>query len=729
VTIFPVQDGFTRGEISPRLHSRASLDLYRAGLSACRNLITLPHGGIRKRGGTYFVNEAKYPDAITRLIDFRFSESQAYCLEFGHLYCRIYANGGYITEIATPWPQGDLFGLQYTQSADVMWIVHPSHAPRRLTRRSATSWTVDVVEFTDGPFEAANLDEALTVYASAISGPITLTANTNIFSPSDVGRLFRIEMESYRAIQPWEPYGRIGDSRVCRYDGNVYQIGNGPSDRRFGGTPPTHTRGTEQDGPMTDDPSYDDVVGVTLTYLHSGFGVARITGFVNVAQVNAVVLTNFPAQVVGAGNAEYLYSFGAFSPGGYPVATTIYEERLMFASKLSVFGSKIGDFSSFRIGEKDDDALEFLLAANEANDILWLADADGYLAIGTTGGVRGLAGSGVDEALTPTSFKNRSSSTMRCSGIRPLSTGMAFLYVAGGQTAIAEMMLNSGGRFEGVEASQISEHIPKQGGGVKDAAYQANHDQIAWFVLASGEMMGFTYQRDQEVRGFHRHLTGVQSVCVTPNGTGPDDVWMVVRRVVNGQVKQFIEILQQPFEYADKANAFAVDCGLTYRGSPTFAVTGMSHLNGERVDMLADGVKHRNLLVQNGAVGIPNNQSASVVHVGLPTQAYAETLELDVGGRDGSIIGRRKRITKVILSLLETDLSGLRVESLKRGGWEVAKNPSHAVQDNTMQLYTGNMEVMIDDSWEGQGRIRITHEGPGPCTIRSIVPAFDSEGQ
>ncbi|RUT90920.1 hypothetical protein EOD12_35815, partial [Mesorhizobium sp. M7A.T.Ca.TU.009.02.1.1] len=87
-TLYPIQDVFTRGEISPRLHARASLDFYRAALAKCENFITLPHGGIRKRGGTYFAGEVKISAKTTRLIPFIFSADQAYALEFGDRYIR-----------------------------------------------------------------------------------------------------------------------------------------------------------------------------------------------------------------------------------------------------------------------------------------------------------------------------------------------------------------------------------------------------------------------------------------------------------------------------------------------------------------------------------------------------------------------------------------------------------------------------------------------------------------
>ena len=738
MTLYPVQDAFNRGEISPRLHARASLDLYRGALAKCENFLTLPHGGIRKRAGTYFVNPTKNATGKVRLIPFTFSAQQAYCLEFGHQYVRVHAYGAYLgIEVAAPWGAGELDGLQYVQSADVMWIVHPSHAPRKLTRMNATTWTITEVGFEDGPFGAQNLDKAKTAYVSAITGNITVHANTPLFTTADIGRLFKLEMVSYAKIHPWEPHGVIAEGSGvnaitrARYEGRVYEISTNIGESwRFGATPPTHSEGMEPDGPIVRDDSYQDIVGVELTYLHSGFGVARITGIVTANTAQATVLSRFPEEVVGTSNASYQFSFGAFAPGSYPTAVSLFEERLFFANKVSVYGSKTGDFSSFRVGEKDDDALEFLLAANEANDIVWLADAEGFLAIGTIGGVRALAGSGIDEALTPSSFKNRSSSTARCSSIRPLNTGQAFLYVAGSKRSVAEMVAGSNGRFESADASLVSEHILKSGGGAVDASYQETPDSLAWFSMTSGDLAGFSYQRDQEVRGWHRQVTQgrIESVCVTPAQNGPDDVWVVVSRTINGASLRFIEILQPAFEYGAPEDAFCVDCGLTYSGPAVGTVTGLSHLNGATVNVLADGYKYEGLTVSGGSLTLPDGRTAQKFHVGLPYDAGADTLELDVGARDGSIIGRRKRITKVILSLFETDLSGLTIQSMKRKRWEKVKLPTIVPDDGKMTLFTGNVEVTIDDSWEGQGKITIRHSGPGPCTVRAFIPAFDSEG-
>ncbi|TJV30323.1 MAG: hypothetical protein E5Y16_22135, partial [Mesorhizobium sp.] len=157
-TLYPIQDTFVRGEISPRLHARASLDLYRAALSRCENFLTLPHGGIRKRGGTYFCAEVKDSSKATRLIPFIFSADQAYALEFGDLYIRVHAYGARVgtVEVATPYLEADLFDLQFVQSADQMWITHKNHLPQVLTRTAHTTWTLAEFVFLDGPYDDIN---------------------------------------------------------------------------------------------------------------------------------------------------------------------------------------------------------------------------------------------------------------------------------------------------------------------------------------------------------------------------------------------------------------------------------------------------------------------------------------------------------------------------------------------------------------------------------------------
>jgi hypothetical protein len=432
------------------------------------------------------------------------------------------------------------------------------------------------------------------------------------------------------------------------------------------------------------------------------------------------------------------WRMSALEVGNNASAVTIFEERLAIAQRYSVFLSKTFVLDTFTPGEADDAGLEFRNAGGgQANNIVWIADADGSLLLATTGGVRALSGSGIDEALTPSSFKNRRSRTFGCAEIAPINAGPSFLYVTRSRMSIAELTMNQFGRFTSEDVSQISEHIPKKG--IRQIAYQTDPDPILWFPLDNGELGGYTHQPAQEVRGMHRHRMGgalsgqswpfVESVAVTPGQDGMnDDVWLIVRRTIGGATKRYIELLTAPMESAALSDSFAVDCGLSYSGAATGTVTGLSHLDGQTVDALADNKVHKGLTVSGGSVTLPGGDTATSIHVGLPFSAEADTLELDVGAKDGSLLGRKKKLYAVILSLYETDVTGLTIRSKIRGAWETIRIPSVVASDGTVTLFTGNTPpIPIDDSWAGQGRIEIRHQGPGPCTIRAASFAFDSE--
>lgn len=755
MTVYPTQDSFVRGEITPRLHARASLDLYRSALALCENFITLPHGGLRKRGGTYYAGETKRSEPA-RPIPFMFSEEQSYCLFFGAGYFQVYAYGGpvvidgSVVEVATPFNAPDIDALQFTQSGDVLYVTHPSYAPHKITRFSNTSWSITAIQYDDGPFGSENSDEDVKVSISATTGTITLTASSPVFSALNLGQIIKVQVETYETWKPWESGGYLttdsASGLLRRHDGNVY-IATAPTSVtgkiRMGGTPPTHLKGAEWDGSGETPESYDgsasaynDNYGVKWEYLHSGYGVGRIeTVAGDGLTATAEVLRAFPTELVST--PSYRWAIGGFGgEAGYPRSSSIFEERLFYGQKYSVYGSKTFDFTSFRSGANDDDALSFQLAGT--NDITWLQELDGFLLIGTTGGVRTLSGGGNNEQLTPSKFKNKSSPTKRCSSIPPVKAGSTLVYVGFDRKSVVEtsFSLERNG-YSTTPISLISEHIPKHG--VSGICYQSEPDPIFWMSLDNGQVAGLTYESDQNVRGWHRHKLGgrfgnydhaiVEGVATTPSQTGTDDVWLVVKRTIMGETRRYIEVMQASFEYGDVRDAFLVDAGLTYEGDAVNSVSGLQHLEGERVSVLADGIVYRDAPVLGDSVFLPGGVTASKWHVGLPYTAIAETLELDVGGRDGSVTGRRKRVNSVVFSVLET--ANIFVKSASRDSFKLESAGRNTIAKKTdlVSLYTGNLDpVLIDDTWEGQGRIRVEAPDPVPCTIRAIIPGFDSEG-
>lgn len=308
-----LQPTFTGGELSPSLYARVDLARYGTSLRTAKNFLVRPYGGVVNRAGLGFVGEVKNSATKVRLLPFEYSTEIAYVIELGHQYARFIYHGVYIesspgvpAEVATPWTQDQLRDIAYTQSADVMYLVHPSTSPRELRRLTATSFELRAFSNKNGPFMAINPNEAIKVACSAETGAVTLTASSGIFSPDHVGALFYIEEKDLRGQRPWEAGWRgVSVGTLCRSDGKVYRCsaipGGSPTYRLTGGTRPIHDSGRAWDGPQDQRTSGTDTytVGVEWEYLHSGFGIVRITGYTSATVVTGVVASRIPASCVG----------------------------------------------------------------------------------------------------------------------------------------------------------------------------------------------------------------------------------------------------------------------------------------------------------------------------------------------------------------------------------------------------------------------------------------------
>lgn len=199
-----LQPSFNKGEWSPLTYGRADKEARGKAMSLCRDFIPLIQGPVTRRPGNWYVAAAKQNSV--RLERFAFSVTQAYVLEFGNGYIRFYTNQGQLLsagvpyEVATPYTTADLWGLNFTQSADVLYIVHPNYAPRKLSRLGATNWTLTTLDFQDGPYLAQNVSStyiASTKSRPGSTGTLTATSAVGInggagFQTSDVGRLIRL---------------------------------------------------------------------------------------------------------------------------------------------------------------------------------------------------------------------------------------------------------------------------------------------------------------------------------------------------------------------------------------------------------------------------------------------------------------------------------------------------------------------------------------------------------
>lgn len=295
-----VQPSFASGELTPSLHSRVDLARYYTSLRTCRNWIVRPTGGVVNRAGSVYVASAKYPARICRLIEFKFNKTQTYVLEFGHLYLRIFyrgapvlypvghASAGQVVEVVTIWPEGALRFLDITQSADVMTICHVGYPTQQLGRYDNHDWRLSAFANVGGPFQELNVDDTKTVYASAYTGSVTLTASSAIFNSDMVGQMIKIEQAPDSYTLRWEVQKEIEINTVRRAEVSYYQAINSGT---TGTMRPSTLEGVEADG----DP------GIVWQYLHSGFGIVLITGYTSPTVVTGTVLSRLPDSVVTGG--------------------------------------------------------------------------------------------------------------------------------------------------------------------------------------------------------------------------------------------------------------------------------------------------------------------------------------------------------------------------------------------------------------------------------------------
>lgn len=311
------QPSMSAGELAPGLHGRVDTARYAIGLKNCRNCVTLPTGGVRKRNGYLYRGAVKTGTLKTVMLPFVYSTTARYIIEAGHLYLRFWyidANNrlvqlesapGVPYEIASPYSTADIGRLRITQSADVLYIAHPLFQPRELRRLTTSTFELREYENRLGPFRPMNAKDGALLYASGVSGNITLGADFDAFTESMVGSLVMLEEKELRSIAPWEPACKgvtVGTQK--RSDGKVYvatAIAPGGTFNVTGGVRPVHEFGRAWDGgkDIRSDGVNNYSVGVEWEYLHGGYGIVKITEFTNARSVKALVLSRLPDNIIG----------------------------------------------------------------------------------------------------------------------------------------------------------------------------------------------------------------------------------------------------------------------------------------------------------------------------------------------------------------------------------------------------------------------------------------------
>lgn len=753
----PVINSFNAGEFSPLMLAQTDFQKWKNGCKKMLNFIPRSQGPAERRGGTYFVSEVNNSSQKVWLAKFEYNTTQAFILEFGPGYIKFYSNHGVALDgsgnpyvIGSPYSAGDLtnsdggFGLSMVQSGDVIYICcHTGDKPPyKLSRLSNTNWTMNAFDYAAslGPFDNTNSSRSLTVYTDqfriwSVDGATrpdgtptttsfcTITANSAIFQSGHVGGLFYIESSTDQVTDGAGHNGYIpawssGTEETfepgvfCRSDGKYYEDMLGT---KTGNTQPTWTAGAHSDGQAM------------WRYSNGGWGVIQITSVTSASTAVGKILTELPPSVRTPTGKTFKWAFGDWSAAmGFPTKVGFYKSRLCFAGSNKLWFSVASDYENFTpmsngFEVESDDAINVQIEADSTNTIQWIA-ASSSLIIGTASSELTCSPSTTTSAFGPDNIQIVQESKYGSKGVNALLVGNTVLFVQrAGRKVRAVAADYQSGSYSSNDLSVLAEHITSTG--IVDFAWQQEPDNVVWVVLASGELVALTYNAEQEVIAWHSHEVGgvVESVATIPDPAGNrDDVWMVVRRVVNGVSKRYVEYMRPAWDANTQSlsEAFYVDCGLTYNGAPVTRVSGLGHLEGMKVSITTDGAAHPDAIVSGGAVQL--QWKSSVVNVGLPFTSELVTLPF----QDSRI----KRINKAAI-LFVNSLGGKVSDEGGRNTDIIETRDYSDMMDKVPGAYSDLKELTWPGDYNKSGSLRIIQDQPLPMTVCAIYPRMWTTGE
>lgn len=654
-----IQNSFGGGEWDPQMSSKIDLAKYKTACKTMRNFFAHVNGAASNRQGTIYIASTKFSTTSqsavknVKLIPFQFSTNQSYMLEFGDYYIRFYKNGSQILsggnpyEVATSYPQSAVMSIGYTQSADTLFLAHPSYTPMILQRVSDTNWTFSAYQFTGGPFQFDNTNTAYSLSASSTTGSVTLTATGfTPFVAGHVGSLWQLFHYvpnqslittlsgatstasiscggTYRLITNGTWTGTIQVEKSL--DGGVtwLALNNFSSVANFN----VNTYGTED---MSNNaPPF--LVRVTCIAYTSGTINITLTadpfiqpGIIKINTVSSsTVALGTVQQPIGLANTKTTdWAEGSWSTyRGFPSTVEFTaDDRLMWANSptfpQSSWASKTSNYYNFNVSNPlvDSDSLNLTLPSRQLNAISSLVSLRAMLALTSSGEWSIESTQGVGNPLTPTSTNQRVHGFEGAQAVRPILIGNRAIFVQFLGKIIRdigyELVYDS---FVGANLSIFSNHL-FQFNTITDMAYQKNPDSMVWMVRNDGNLISLTYLREQQMVSFARHDTNGSFMCVASLANSLrnfDEVWFVVNRN-NGQ---FIEYLSQRSitstcndgeTHVDIANQVFMDCTVQ-SGATRIAITSIT-------------IGTNITVTTNIAHGYSNNSNVKIFNLTINTQ-------------------------------------------------------------------------------------------------------------
>lgn len=681
-----IQRSFTGGELDPAMRARADTAAYVNGLGLCSNFIVKSQGGVYSRQGTLFIDALGDSDKRGRLVGFSFNTTQNYILVFEENEIRVIKDDGYVLNglipyvITTTYTEAEIPRLVFTQDADVLTITHPSHDPATLSRTDHDVWTLADIDYSGGVTAPGSV--AVTTVGTASTGDDKTYSYvvTTVIGDSE-------SIPSAVVSQTVDALSVTWGSRItwgAVADADFYRIYRDPS---------------------------------------NGSGVYAYVGD---SKTLAFEDYNVAPDTSDAPPSDYLPFANA---NNKPSTVGSYQQRQIFANTINepqkLFGGQSGEADSMRFSSpaRSTDAVFFTIKAKQVNEIRHVVGMDTLFLL-TSGGewAVNLGQSGV---MSPFNFGFNRISRWGSSWTAPVEVGDSIIFVQEKGTKVRDLTqgINTG-VYAGNELSIMANHL-FTGFEIGEMSYALEPFGILWVIRNDGKLLGMTYQREHGVWAWHQHDTdGEFESVATITDSGYDAPYFIIKRVINGVTKRYIEKMQPRYVSAPE-DVWCVDCGLQYTGTAVTVITGLSHLEGKAVAVVADGNVVEGLTVDSGQITIP--RESTKVTVGLSFLPALETLDIDPAALRDTYRGKEISVGKVRIDVQNS-----------RGGW-VGGIKDDGTADtlmeikprfqsdgyNALTLKNYREEVVIQPDWGNSGKLRIEQRAPMPLAILAIIPNVD----
>ena len=646
------------------MEGRVTLETYREGLADMTNLLVMPQGGVTRRPGTEYLGEIKNSAQSARLIPFQFKTTDTYILEFGDQVMRVFRNGLQVIDASDKTITG-------VTQADPGVITSNSHG------------------FSDG-------DE---IYIDSVAGMTELN-----------GRNYRVANATTNTFTLTNLFGDAIDTT----DFTAYTSGGTATEIYNIATPYA----------VADLPTLRFVQSAdTMFIVHPSYAIRTLTRSADNNWTFATpTITGTPDPALNTGTDNY------------PSVVTFFEQRLVYGATnnnpQTLWFSKNGDYSNFTAGTGADDALIYTIASNQVNAIRYLS-ATRVLTIGTTGGEYVLTATS-DGPITPTTTLIRKYSNYGSAAIEPVQVADVTLFVQRGGRKVREFRYVGDinvAAYQAPDITIVAEHITA--GGLSAFAYQQEPDGVIWAIRADGSLIGVTYRREEEVVAWHKHVIGgefdggqaiVESIATLPSDTGEDELYMIVKRTINGVTKRYVELMR-PFDFGGvTTGAFFVDSGLRYDGSAIGSLKGLYHLEGETVTVLANGASHPDRVVADGGVSLAYSSTTAAIGYGYTSSM--QTMRIESGSADGTSQGKPKRIHAITLRLHET--VGIEVGNSPSENDRIFFRDSSMAMDQAVPLFTGDKDIEFPGGYDEDDRLYIRQTQPLPMSVLALFPRMNT---